>query len=171
MTVVHDVERDPGDWDGRPALSWALERIADGDAEVLVVARLAHLSESVVELSELLGWFAADGRTLVAIDLQLDVATDESLVSAARQPEPVAARPPGSGIRRPAVADRPELQRRILALREQGMTLQAIADVLNEDGVPTARGGAMWRPSSVQRAAGYQRPRRPPRGIEMPRRS
>ena len=43
-------------------------------------------------------------------------------------------------------------------MREQGMTLQAIADVLNAEGVPTLRGGAMWRPSSVQRAAGYRRP-------------
>lgn len=171
MTVVHDIERDPGEWDGRPALSWALDRIADEDAEVLVVARLAHLSESVAELSELLGWFAADGRTLVAIDLQLDVSTDDSLASAVSQPQPVAARRPGPSSRRPAVADRPELQQRILAMREKGMTLQAIADVLNGDGVPTARGGAMWRPSSVQRAAGYQRPRRQPRGIEMTRRS
>jgi Recombinase len=37
------------------------------------------------------------------------------------------------------------------------MTLQAIADTLNEEGVPTQRGGAKWRPSSVQTAAGYKR--------------
>jgi hypothetical protein len=37
------------------------------------------------------------------------------------------------------------------------MTLQAIADVLNREGVPTQRGGAKWRPSSVQTAAGYKR--------------
>jgi hypothetical protein len=52
----------------------------------------------------------------------------------------------------------PELYERISRMREDGMTLQAIADVLNEEGVPTMRGGAMWRPSSVQRAAGYRRP-------------
>jgi hypothetical protein len=40
------------------------------------------------------------------------------------------------------------------------MTLQAIADTLNREGVPTLRGGAEWRPSSVQAAAGYKRPRR-----------
>jgi hypothetical protein len=34
------------------------------------------------------------------------------------------------------------------------MTLQAIADALNADGVPTLRGGTQWRPSSVQAAAG-----------------
>jgi hypothetical protein len=38
------------------------------------------------------------------------------------------------------------------------MTLQAIADVLNAEGIPTLRGGAQWRPSSVQSAAGYRRP-------------
>jgi hypothetical protein len=54
-------------------------------------------------------------------------------------------------------------------MREQGMTLQAIADKLNEEGVPTLRGGAMWRPSSVQRATGYRRPSSANRGIEIPR--
>ena len=38
--------------------------------------------------------------------------------------------------------------------------LQAIADTLNERGVPTLRGGQQWRPSSVQAAAGYRRPKR-----------
>jgi hypothetical protein len=41
------------------------------------------------------------------------------------------------------------------------MTLQAIADRLNAEGVPTVRGGAKWRPSSVQAAAGYKRRRHP----------
>ena len=43
-------------------------------------------------------------------------------------------------------------------MRKSGMTLQAIADTLNAEGVPTVRGGARWRPSSVQTAAGYKRP-------------
>ena len=32
---------------------------------------------------------------------------------------------------------------------------------LNREGVPTIRGGTEWRPSSVQAAVGYKRPRRP----------
>jgi hypothetical protein len=59
---------------------------------------------------------------------------------------------------RSAVADIPELHERIADMREHGMTLQAIADRLNAEGVPTLRGGAKWRPSSVQRATGYLRP-------------
>ena len=44
-------------------------------------------------------------------------------------------------------------------MRRQGMTLQAIADQLNAEDTPTLRGGAEWRPSSVQAAAGYRRPK------------
>jgi DNA invertase Pin-like site-specific DNA recombinase len=67
-----------------------------------------------------------------------------------------AAREKGARPGRPAVADRPELRARIRALRAQGWTLQAIADTLDAEGVPTLRGGAEWRTSSVQSAAGYK---------------
>ena len=60
--------------------------------------------------------------------------------------------------RRPALADNPELVERIVQMRAQGMTLQAIADRLNEEGVPTVRGGAEWRPSSVRKRLGLQAP-------------
>jgi len=58
---------------------------------------------------------------------------------------------------RPAVSDRPELVEQITTMRANGMTLQAIADTLNAQGQPTVRGGARWRPSSVQSALGYKR--------------
>jgi Resolvase, N terminal domain len=59
-----------------------------------------------------------------------------------------------------ASTDLDTIRARIASMREDGMTLQAIADVLNEEGVPTLRGGAKWRPSSVQTAAGARRPTR-----------
>ena len=62
-------------------------------------------------------------------------------------------------LRPPAVADGHELQQRIAEMRAQGMTLQAIADRLNEEGVPTVRGGR----SGARRASrprGYKRPNR-----------
>ena len=46
-------------------------------------------------------------------------------------------------------------------MRAHGMTLQGIADRLNEDGVPTVRGGAEWRPSSVRGGLGYKRRQEP----------
>jgi hypothetical protein len=45
-------------------------------------------------------------------------------------------------------------------MRAAPMTLQAIADQLNAEEVPTLRGGAQWRPSSIQAALGYKRPSR-----------
>jgi DNA invertase Pin-like site-specific DNA recombinase len=59
--------------------------------------------------------------------------------------------------RRAAVGDHPELAHRIREMRSNGMTLQAIADALNRDGIPTVRGGSRWRPSSVQSVLGYDR--------------
>jgi hypothetical protein len=59
-----------------------------------------------------------------------------------------------------AEADVPTLKARILDMRQRGMTLQAIADTLNSEGVPTLRGSSAWRPSSVQGAVGYRRPKR-----------
>jgi DNA invertase Pin-like site-specific DNA recombinase len=56
-----------------------------------------------------------------------------------------------------SVTDNPELRDRIAGMRDAGMTLQAIANQLNAEGIPTLRGGAVWRPSSIQAAAGYQR--------------
>jgi DNA invertase Pin-like site-specific DNA recombinase len=69
-----------------------------------------------------------------------------------------AARRHGRASGRPAVVDDPELRVRIAQMRAQGMTLQAIADCLNAEGVPTVRGGTKWRHSSIQAAAGYRRP-------------
>jgi DNA-binding transcriptional MerR regulator len=71
--------------------------------------------------------------------------------------------------RRASVADVPELRDRIVSLRAAGMTLKAIADLLNEEGVPTVRGGARWRPSSVQAVTGYRRPSSSDRRAELPR--
>ncbi len=152
---------------------------------MLVVARLRDLSSNVANLAPLLSWFNVEQRTLIAIDLQLDTSTEAGQLAAVAiagvggwEHERIsertrrgleAARSRGTAQGRTAVADIPELQERIAGCVEQGMTLQAIADVLNEEGVPTLRGGAMWRPSSVQRATGYRRPSAGSRGIELPK--
>jgi DNA invertase Pin-like site-specific DNA recombinase len=182
--IVHDIEPDNGRRGPGPGMRWALERIAAGDADALVIARLEHLSPSVAHLPPILRWFTSQGLTLIAINFRLDTSTEAGRLAAvalagvggwererlsARTRRGLeAARARGSAQGRAAVADVPELRERIARMRAQGMTLQAIADVLNEEGVATLRGGAMWRPSSVQRATGYRRPAsRPPR-TELP---
>lgn len=49
----------------------------------------------------------------------------------------------------------PEVIARILALRQAGRSLPAIAEELNAEGVPTAHGGARWYPSTIARVLSY----------------
>jgi DNA invertase Pin-like site-specific DNA recombinase len=160
----------------RPGLTHALQRVADGDAVCLVVAGLGHLGRSVAELGELLRWLDEAGVRLVAIDLDLDTATEAGRATATalasvgewereRLSERTRAGLAAARAKRRTSADESDeqieaLHRRIAAMRADGMTLQAIADLLNAEGVPTQRGGAKWRPSSVQSATGYKRPPR-----------
>ena len=47
---------------------------------------------------------------------------------------------------------------RIVQQREAGRTLSAIAEDLNDEGVPTAQGGAQWWPSTVRAVLRSQLP-------------
>jgi Resolvase, N terminal domain/Recombinase len=153
-------------------LAAALEPIAAGQAGTLFVHRLESVASSFGELVGLLDWLEASGADLVAADVGLDTATPQGrrvvalLREIDRWGEPPQHR---TGRGRPGLAARaPLLAGRIAALRERGLSLQAIADTLNAEGVPTPRGGARWRPSSVQSALGYRRPRPPAPGARPP---
>jgi DNA invertase Pin-like site-specific DNA recombinase len=43
-----------------------------------------------------------------------------------------------------------ELDLLVAGLRADGLSLQAIADRLHSQGIPTPRGGRVWRPSTLQ---------------------
>jgi DNA invertase Pin-like site-specific DNA recombinase len=179
-------DREPRDGKAldRAGLSHALERIAAGDAACLIVAGLERLSRSVADLGTLVRWLERNGVRLVAIDIDLDTSspggrvTARALASVAdmerdrlseRTRKGLAAARAKRHAAGDASTDWVALRKRIAGMRADGMTLQAIADVLNEEGVPTQRGGAKWRPSSVQTAAGYRRRTRP-KGVEdLPR--
>jgi DNA invertase Pin-like site-specific DNA recombinase/peptidoglycan hydrolase-like protein with peptidoglycan-binding domain len=172
LEVVTD--RENGASLDRPGLSYALERIAAGKAHGLVVNDLRRVTRSIVDLGALMEWFRDAHAALIALDLGIDTSTPgghdlaatlitlggwERERAAQRARSGLAAvRATGRSSGRPSVADRPALVERITAMRTAGMTLQAIADQLNAEDVPTLRGGAMWRPSSVQAALGYRRP-------------
>jgi DNA invertase Pin-like site-specific DNA recombinase len=173
-------EREPANGKGleRPGLGYALARISAGEAQGLLVSELSRLSRSAAELGEILEWFIRSNARLVAVAQGLDTDARESRLAVRalidvsnwereRLSERTrkglqAARREGRRAGRRAVADDPELRERIVRMRAEGMTLQAIADRLNEMGVSTVRGGAKWRPSSVQAAVGYKRRPRSP---------
>jgi len=172
LEIVRD--RENGRTLDRPGLGYALERIADGQADGLVVGDLQRLSRSIVDLGALMAWFRDAHATLIALDLDIDTSTREGrrvantlITLQAWEHERIAnrtrnglaeGRANGRATGRPAVSDRPDLLERIAAMRRANMTLQAIADQLNAEGTPTLRGGRKWRPSSIQAALGYRRP-------------
>jgi peptidoglycan hydrolase-like protein with peptidoglycan-binding domain/DNA invertase Pin-like site-specific DNA recombinase len=158
----------------RPGLRYACERIEAGEAGGLVVSELSRLGRSAAELGEIVGWFLRSGARLVAVAQGLDTDQPGGRLAARtltqvsdwererlseRTQRGLKAAQAAGRQGRPAVGDDRELRERIAAMRAGGMTLQAIADRLNAEGVPTVRGGAMWRPSSVQGAVGYKRRR------------
>jgi DNA invertase Pin-like site-specific DNA recombinase len=152
----------------RPGLAHAMDEIRAGRAAGLVVARLRDLADSVTELGPLLRWFADGDAFVIALDYQLDTSSDPGGFAAGalvaisdweRERAEGRTRPGLDAARRAAaVRDDPELSALIAAMRDDGMSLQAIADALNHGGVPTVRGGTRWRPSSVQAATGDERP-------------
>jgi DNA invertase Pin-like site-specific DNA recombinase len=154
----------------RPGLGYVLELLSAGEASGLVVDEPFRLGRSLTELGVVLDrLLGANIRFLAATPL-LDtrekagrLAVDAIIAISDREHERLALRTRKGMIAArekgpPRVADDPDLEQRIGRMRAGGLTLQAIADQLNAEGVPTMRGGAKWRPSSVQVAAGYHRP-------------
>ena len=157
----------------RDGLQPALAAIAAGEADTLFVPRLAYVASSLGELLRLLQWLDEAGASLLAADLELDTATPSGrrAISLLREIDRWGRE--GDHRRRPRGrpglrAGAPDLVDRIAGLRADGLSLQAIADRLNADRVPTPRGGSSWRPSSVQSALGYRRPRPPGPGPGPP---
>jgi hypothetical protein len=160
--------------DAQAGLAGALEPISAGQAGTLFVHRLESVAGSFGELIRLLDWLAEAGADLVAADVGLDTAAPRGrrMVALLREIDRWGREPdhPKKPRGRPGLAHvAPHVAERIAELRERGLSLQAIADALNADGVPTPRGGAQWRPSSVQSALGYRRPRPPAPGTPPPR--
>jgi len=166
--LVHEVASTK--WGRRPALAYALERVGVGDISCLIVTDLVRLCPSIAQLHRVLRDLELVGARLVSLNPAIDTGT-ESGYSAMRvlsaisewERERVAERSRvglaaarARGAVEPVIE--PRLRRRIQRMRRAGMTLQAIVDDLNAGGVPTVRGGAMWRPSSIQTAVGYKRP-------------
>ena len=142
----------------RPGLRAALAACRAGEAEGIAVARLDRLTYSLSDLAELVREAVEGGYTIVSLQPSVDIASDggravgEVLAEAATwQPRAIATagraltgRPGRPSSTPAAVAER------IRDLRAQGMTLQAICDTLNREGIPTPRGGAEWRPTSLR---------------------
>lgn len=174
--LIRDLEEVKDSGSERPGMRYAFQRIAAGEASCLVVAELGRLSRSATEVGFIIEWLRHRKTRLVAVGDGLDTGTKgggdaadklASLCAFAAGPQSPVRNGRHDTEQRPAERgnatppDREEdraVKERIHAMRASGMTLQAIANQLNAEEVPTLRGGAKWRPSGVQAAAGYRRP-------------
>jgi DNA invertase Pin-like site-specific DNA recombinase len=149
----------------RPVLTEALDRLAKGEAQVLVVAKLDRLSRSLLDFATMLHRSEAQGWSLIVGDLGLSTTTpvgrlQASIVAAvaefererirqrARETHEVQ-RSQGRRMGGKAVTSR-EVVEYAARLRSLGQTYAAIANALNEAGHKPARGGQMFHPASVR---------------------
>jgi DNA invertase Pin-like site-specific DNA recombinase len=152
----------------RPGLRRALAACRAGEADGVLVAHLDRLTYDVAHLAELVKEAVRDGFAIVALSPEVDLDSDRGAAVGAVLAE-AAGWTPRSLVRRAEVLARrvqdeapvprragrpsstpPEVADRIRQMRARGLTLQAICDTLNREGVPTPRGGALWRPTSLR---------------------
>jgi DNA invertase Pin-like site-specific DNA recombinase len=176
LDVLHETEQRR--MARRPALSAALQRIADGEARGLVVSHARLLGDSIVDLAALMSWFREARAAFIALDLGLDTSTPQGtrvamalirlsgwdrggVVNGQRRGQAELRTRNGwhrNGSHHPAPDDgREELLRRLAAMEDDDMSLQEMADQLNAEGVPTLNGSDTWWPSSVRTALRYAR--------------
>lgn len=149
----------------RPGLSEALRLLADGEADVLAVSKLDRLSRSVHDFSGLVALAEDQGWSLRVLDLGLDMTTPQGELMAnvlasfatferrtiGERTKAALARAKARGVaigRRPSIPE--DVRGRILDLRATGASYPSIAATLNDEGVPTSRGGSQWYPSTVR---------------------
>lgn len=150
----------------RPGLAEALRLVESGEADVLAVAKLDRLSRSVADFAAIMARSVRNGWALVALDLGVDTTTSggrlianimaalaewEREVIGERTRDALAEkRAAGVTLGRPPAPLDAAVVQRILDERAQGRSLPVIANRLNDDEIPTARGGLRWYPSTVR---------------------
>ena len=147
----------------RKGLLDALERLDRGEADVIVASKLDRLARSTTDFAKLLDRAERKGWAVVVLDCDVDTTTAAGrlvveIISAAAAFE---SRRIGERVRavhavRKAQGKRagqapllPDTVRaRIAQLRATGLSLSAIADRLNTEGIATAKGGT-WHASTI----------------------
>lgn len=149
----------------RPGIADALDKLRTGKAGVLVVSKLDRLSRSLLDFAGLMNQAEREGWSLVVLDMNVDTTTpsgalvahvmasfaeyERRIIGARTSAALQVLKSQGVRLGRPRVMAT-ETTERIVSERAEGKTLTAIAEGLNSDGVPTARGGAKWYASTVR---------------------
>lgn len=147
----------------RPGLDAAMTKLDAGEADILLAAKMDRVARSTVDFGSMVTRSEKRGWSLAVLDIDLDTTSAAGklmatvlMAMAQFESERIAERVKAAhGVRKaqgqrygrlPELAD--VLRHRIADERAAGRNLQDIADDLNRDGVPTARGGR-WHASTI----------------------
>jgi DNA invertase Pin-like site-specific DNA recombinase len=150
----------------RPALSKALDELATGPGSVLLFGKADRVGRRASDLLALRDRAEHEGWTLASADGAVDLTTphgklmftmlagvaemERDLIRSRTREGLAAKREQGVRLGRPSTLPA-SVVARIVEERDAGAGWSAIARGLMADGVPTARGGATWHPSAVQK--------------------
>jgi DNA invertase Pin-like site-specific DNA recombinase len=151
----------------RPGIQRALSMLQGRgrQADALMVAKLDRLSRSIANAGELLERSLARGWSLVALDVAVDTSSPSGEAMAGmmavwarlerrmigERTKTALAAKRAQGVRLGRRRELPDaVVTWIVGQHRSGAALAAIARALNEQGEPTAHGGAMWYPSTVR---------------------
>jgi DNA invertase Pin-like site-specific DNA recombinase len=171
LVAIHEDVESGRSVANRPGLEAALVAVERGEAEALAVSKLDRLSRSLVDFAGLVERARRKGWSLVALDLGVNTTEpsgelmahvvssfgqyERRLISERTKAALAVVRERGSRsgrpIGRPASLP-PKLRSRLRQMRARGMSFARIAEKLNAEGVPTARGGVRWHPATVRAA-------------------
>lgn len=152
----------------RDQLGAALRMLRDGEADVLVVAKLDRLSRSVLDFAGVMETANTEGWRLVVLDLAVDTTTTNGelianiMIALAQWERRIigdrtraaleAVKARGTSLGRKSNVS-PETRRLIRVLRESGKSWAGIAAALEAEGVPTSQGGR-WHAATVRKIHG-----------------
>lgn len=149
-----------------PGLRKALGELAAGLADGLIVARMDRISRSLLHAVEILDLAKNQGWALVVLDLGVDLTTpagralagtmavfaefERELIRERTRAAASAAKARGKKLGRPRQVT-PEVARRIVELRDEGKSYDAIARELESVGELSPTGRPTWQASTVRR--------------------
>lgn len=150
----------------RPGLTHGLHLLATGKADALVVAKMDRLARSVLQASDVLETARKQKWSVLILDLGMDLSTphgkamaqmlavfaelEREMIAQRTKEALAAAKARGQRLGRPRQTS-DAVVAQVVALRDQGLTLRDIAAALTDAAVPTTRGAAAWRASTVRR--------------------
>ena len=167
VEIVEDAGISGKNTEKRPGLLRVLEALGEGKAEILMGTKLDRMFRSTIDACNVEARSKGAGWQIYTIDGKADTTTAAGkfqfriMASAAEYERDVTIerikaalavkKSQGVKLGRPKYATTGDAEQLILNMRAEGKTYRAIAEQLNQIGVPTKQGGKCWYPMTIQK--------------------